>query len=104
MDDRRYWTARWKKRRAHQLSVEPLCAYCARLGKVQPATTADHVVPHRGDDTAFWLGDLQSLCTSCHSSTKQLEERGRGPQGCDVNGDPIDPAHHWRAPGGGHGG
>lgn len=42
------------------------------------ATVADHVVPHRGDVAAFWAGELQSLCTPCHSQAKQAEERSGG--------------------------
>ncbi|MBY6113306.1 HNH endonuclease [Mameliella alba] len=41
----------------------------------QPATIADHVVPHREDHGAFWYGPLQSLCKHCHDSKKQRAER-----------------------------
>ena len=57
-----------------QLQAEPLCRMCRDLGKLTPATTCDHVNPHRGDVEAFWSGPFQSLCTPCHSSTKQRSE------------------------------
>ena len=69
-----YKTAAWLKRRAGQLATEPLCRMCRASGLVTRATVADHVVPHREDPERFWNGALQSLCASCHSSTKQREE------------------------------
>jgi 5-methylcytosine-specific restriction protein A len=58
-----------------QLLDEPLCRLHAKQGRVAKATVADHVVPHRGDETLFWDGELQSLCGPCHNSVKQREER-----------------------------
>ena len=70
-----YKTARWLRIRAAQLLAEPLCRICLALGRVTPATVCDHVDPHRGDAVRFWGGPFQSLCASCHSSTKQAEEQ-----------------------------
>jgi 5-methylcytosine-specific restriction protein A len=86
-----YSTARWRKRREAQLSVEPLCRMCLGSEIVTAANTADHVVPHRGDPHLFWYGELQSLCASHHSRDKQLEEHGKtivrfGPDGWPSNG------------------
>ncbi|MDR5009433.1 HNH endonuclease [Agrobacterium fabacearum] len=40
------------------------------------STVVDHVIPHRGDKRLFWFrGNWQSLCTPCHSSTKQRQEQ-----------------------------
>lgn len=72
-----YQTAAWKKRRARQLAMEPVCRYCRRQGIVTRASVADHVEPHREDPEMFWHGELQSLCASCHSEVKQREEQGR---------------------------
>ena len=47
--------------------IEPLCRLCLEAGRVTLATVADHVVPHRGDFTAFRLGQLRSLCADCHN-------------------------------------
>jgi 5-methylcytosine-specific restriction protein A len=65
-----------------------------------PATTADHIVPHRGDQALF-RGPLQSLCTPCHSARKQAQEaqaladeRRSFSREVDVaTGLPLDPAH-----------
>ncbi|RZA18825.1 MAG: HNH endonuclease [Proteobacteria bacterium] len=82
-----------------QLRAEPLCRFCAQAGRVTPATHADHIIPHRGNETLFFEGELQSLCDAnpwrCHSSRKQkIEALGYEP-GCDVMGRPVDPAHPW---------
>ena len=64
---------RWQKRREQQLRAHPLCCYCEREGRIVVATVADHVTPHRGNPALF-DGPLQSLCATCHSSTKAKEE------------------------------
>src|SRR5262245_11306583 len=70
-----YCTASWARRRAHQLMIEPLCRLCLEAGRVTPATVADHVVPHRGDFTAFRLGQLRSLCADCHNRPDRTNSR-----------------------------
>lgn len=90
-----YADRRWRAKRALQLQIEPLCRFCRERGLLTPATIADHIEPHRGDRAAFWHGDLQSLCGTCHSSTKARMEAGKG-AGCDVSGNPYAPGEHWR--------
>jgi 5-methylcytosine-specific restriction endonuclease McrA len=88
-----YKTARWQRLRKLQLTQHPLCEFCLGRGIVTVATVVDHVVPHKGDWTAFCTGRLQSLCEECHKSTKrQIELRGYR---CDVglDGLPADPNH-----------
>jgi 5-methylcytosine-specific restriction endonuclease McrA len=88
-----YQLERWRKIRRHQLRTEPLCRMCLAVGMVTPATIADHIDEHSGDWNAFWLSDLQSLCTNCHSSRKRLvTERGYDPT-IGTDGWPIDPMH-----------
>lgn len=70
-----YSLARWARKRAHQLTVEPWCRNCGAQGVWTPATVADHVEPHHGDFEKFWNGELQSLCAPCHDIDKQREER-----------------------------
>lgn len=70
-----YNTAAWKKRRLAQLAAHPLCHYCELQGITALAQVADHVVPHRGDLTLFWNGELQSLCKTHHDTVKQVEEQ-----------------------------
>jgi 5-methylcytosine-specific restriction endonuclease McrA len=75
---RLYGTARWKRLREYQLSAEPLCRFCLDSNVVEVATVADHVIPHRGDEALFFdSSNLQSLCASCHSNTKQRMELGQ---------------------------
>lgn len=91
-----YKTKEWYRLRWNQLQVEPLCRRCASQGRVVAANIADHVKPHRGDVTLFFdATNLQSLCKLCHDSAKQREEKSGVVVGCDVNGLPIDPNHHW---------
>src|SRR3954462_8097103 len=99
-----YQLERWRRRRRAQLQAHPLCAMCSRRGVVTAATVADHVVSHRGDWNAFITGELQSLCATCHNSSKKLlDHRGYLPDVAE-NGWPTDPrhpankhsAHHWR--------
>lgn len=98
-----YNDPRWKNpvwgRRAVQLQAEPLCAFCLPK-RVTVATVADHVEPHWGDEDKFFNGELQSLCDTCHSSTKQQMERSGRVRGCRVDGKPIDPNHPWNRSGG----
>ena len=86
-----YRTARWLRIRAWQLEREPLCAYCARRGVTKVATVCDHVDGHPAGETQtkFYAGPFQSLCASCHSSTKAREETGKGEKGCDAAGWPY---------------
>ena len=95
MSDPRYHTARWRKIRDHQLRQYPLCEMCEKQGRATMATVADHVEPHRGDDEIFWYGELQSLCASCHSARKQMQEIHGYSQACGVDGLPIDEGHPW---------
>jgi 5-methylcytosine-specific restriction endonuclease McrA len=88
-----YGTAFWQRRRTLQLSMHPLCSFCERRGVTTPASVADHVEPHKGNWNKFALGPLQSLCESCHNSTKRLiESRGYGID-IDDDGWPTDPNH-----------
>lgn len=76
MSERQPWYGmqRWRRIARRQLREHPLCALCLQQGKVVPASVADHVKPHRGDQASFWAGALQSLCEPHHNVTKQREE------------------------------
>jgi len=95
-----YTTKRWRKLRQAQLLSEPLCRMHREQGRFVTASVVDHVEPHKGDMDLFWGGPFQSLCERCHNSHKQRQERGGGVVGCDANGFPIDPEHHWQGAGG----
>jgi 5-methylcytosine-specific restriction enzyme A len=84
-------TQRWRKRAQAQLRNEPLCAMCAKEGRIVAAEIADHVIPHKNNTDLFWDGALQSLCKRHHDSTKQsFEKSGRRSNPCDINGKPLD--------------
>ena len=65
---------------------------CEARGLPVPARVADHFIPHHGDSNLFWFGELQSLCATCHNSTKK---RTQPPYSLEVGDDgwPIDPNH-----------
>lgn len=92
-----YKTARWQRKREHQLSTEPLCEMCKAHGRTTEANVADHKVPHRGDPDLFWNGELQSLCEPCHNGPAQRRDNAGGEIGSDLDGRPIDPGHPWNA-------
>lgn len=83
----------WQRRRRLQLLAHPLCAYCAADGLVTRASIVDHIEPHRGDWNLFCLGQLQSLCASCHNSRKQSDEARGYTVTVDDDGWPTDPKH-----------
>jgi 5-methylcytosine-specific restriction protein A len=72
----RGYNYRWEKARRAYLKANPLCVKCLEQGRTTAAKVVDHIVPHKGDDGLFWdVDNWQALCTSCHSSDKQREER-----------------------------
>ena len=100
MADPKHGTKRWRTLRALHLAANPLCVYCEKAGRVTLATVVDHIIPHRGDEGLFWdANNLQSLCQPHHDATKQREEKRGHVVGCDSEGNPLDPHHHWRAGG-----
>jgi len=66
---------------------------CLRKGLVVPATVADHVIPHHGDQWGFWFGELQSLCASHHSGSKAEQEHLGYSREIGVDGWPVDKEH-----------
>lgn len=95
---------RWQ-RESRRFLARPdnvLCVYCKRRGKLVPAEQVDHIQPHRGDLTLFWdRTNWQGLCSSCGAEKSAREQASyrTGQQitakGCDAQGVPIDPSHHW---------
>jgi hypothetical protein len=73
-----YDLQRWRKMRAYQLKIQPLCQACLRNGITTATEVCDHVIAHHGDPKLFWFGELRSLCRACHDGFKQrLEKRGK---------------------------
>lgn len=86
----------WRQLRARHLAHHPLCEFCRRLGRVEPATVVDHVTPHRGSEVLFWdEQNLQSLCKLCHDSHKQTLEKSGYLKGSDLDGMPLSTCHPW---------
>ena len=68
------------------------------LGQLVASNTVDHVIPHKGNALLFWdTSNWQALCDTCHNSSKQHTERTGHTRGCDANGTPLDPTHHWHS-------
>lgn len=84
-----YNTARWQRLRKVVLGAEPLCRYCTEAGRTTLATVVDHIKPWRAGGEVWALDNLQALCTTCHNSVKQREEKLGERVGCDVNGIPL---------------
>ena len=73
-----YLTAQWKRHRARQLSLQPICESCIKRVVVTGATEVDHVFPWRQiGDQAFYRNLFQSLCHDCHSHKTQQEKKGK---------------------------
>ncbi|GGA81260.1 HNH endonuclease [Brucella endophytica] len=67
----RGYTAEWERESKAFLATYPSCRRCGA-----PATLVDHIQPHKGNQALFWnRANWQPLCTPCHSSAKQSEER-----------------------------
>jgi 5-methylcytosine-specific restriction protein A len=66
-----YDLAIWRKRlRPMALSRTPICSDCNR----EPATEADHIIPHRGNWRLFvTLENITGLCHNCHSKKTAIE-------------------------------
>lgn len=92
-----YSTRRWLALRAQHLRREPLCRFCVQQGLVTVGTIVDHIRPHRGNVEMFFDdGNLQTLCTPHHNSTKQRAELNEGlTGGCTLAGWPVDTRHPW---------
>lgn len=97
MAGRLYDQKRWRRASRDFLQRNPLCRMCTEVGHTKLAVLVDHIIPHKGDPELFWdqAGNWQSLCATCHSGPKAVLERTGRLKGCDINGVPLDPGHHW---------
>ena len=99
---KRGYTVRWEKAARRFLNKH---LTCARLG-IDPkckglAAEVDHIRAHNGDLRLFWdRSNWQGLCKPCHSRKTLAERRAKPVQlRVDINGMPLDPAHHWNKDG-----
>lgn len=88
----------WRRLREQVLARDPICHICfAQHGRITVATDVDHI---NGDPSDNDMGNLQGLCHSCHSRKTRRELNGSpSVWGCDVDGWPLDPSHHWKITG-----
>ena len=85
-------SAAWGRMRRQVLNEEPLCRHCAEQGLVVPATEVDHMNGAADNSREA----LQALCKPCHSIKTMAELYGREARmGCDAEGNPTNPMHHW---------
>jgi 5-methylcytosine-specific restriction enzyme A len=92
----RGYDSKWQNYRRRYLRENPSCRLCYQAGRLTRATVVDHIAPHKGDFTQFWArSNHQALCQTCHDGTKKQFEKTGTLRGCDENGTPLDPQHHW---------
>lgn len=77
------------------IAEEPFCRMHLEIGKVRETKVVDHIKALHDGGTDE-RSNLQGLCTTCHNAIKQAQEKGGGIRGCDGDGLPLDPGHHWR--------
>ncbi|WP_394437025.1 HNH endonuclease [Sphingobium naphthae] len=105
MADWPYNTANWKRLRTAHLRAFPFCEGHKAMGSPYViANTVDHRVPISEGGPAFPGHDgLASYCPACHSAkTARGTEAGavrsgKPRRGCDAEGNPLDPSHHWKS-------
>ncbi len=92
----RLYGRRWAKARAQFLGQHPWCVMCEQEGRQRRANVVDHITPHEGDPVLFWdVNNWQPLCKTHHDAAKQAQEKTGHIRGCDEDGTPFDPNHHW---------
>lgn len=69
--------AAWRKVRAHQLAIEPLCKECDKRGRVTVATVCDHIDGDCNNNPEDG-SNYQSLCRTCHATKTAREDGGWG--------------------------
>lgn len=87
---RLYKTARWRRIREAQLSMQPLCEWCLEREIVTEATEVHHSDGgHKGNLDKFWHGPFISTCKPCHASRGQREDLGQTVIRFDASGWPL---------------
>jgi 5-methylcytosine-specific restriction protein A len=79
-----------------------MCIDCLAAGRLTKANTVDHALAISEGGHPFPGHDgLNSYCAPCHGAkTARGAEAGairstKPRRGCDINGTPFDPDHHW---------
>lgn len=105
-----YVSAAWRELRAFVLKRDKyrcVTPGCGATGK-QTRLFVDHIEARPAgavEVTEFDVpGNLRTLCAACDARVKEHfsgTRRNGGnlvARGCDINGVPLDPKHHWRTP------
>lgn len=72
-----YQSQAWRRVRHGYLAEHPLCAECARHGRVTAARVVDHIVPINEGGERFDHNNLQGLCDNCHNQKSGREAHKR---------------------------
>ena len=74
--NRFYQRIAWKRIRALQLQIEPLCRRCRSRGKLIVASVVDHIIAIADGGAELDQDNLQSLCASCHNAKTRRDQAG----------------------------
>lgn len=90
-----YRSQRWREKALAQFAAHSLCSRCSTDHRPVAASVANHVIPHKGNETLFWEGELESVCAPCHDGAIRSEEARGHRIGMTIDGRPKDPKHPW---------
>jgi 5-methylcytosine-specific restriction protein A len=96
-----YDSARWRRLSRRYRAAHPACEHCEAAGRFSLTEHVDHIVPVADGGAAWDEANFAALCRPCHSlktaddKAKRKGGRIRLRKGCDADGWPLDPAHHW---------
>ena len=74
---RPYDLRRWRRLRAAQLALEPLCRLCQESGLLTAARDVDHIVPIADGGAFDDPANFRSLCHECHSPVTRAAQTGK---------------------------
>lgn len=71
----RGYDSKWSREAKSYRDDHPLCVGCMAVGRIEPSTLTDHIIPHKGDEKLFWgRSNWQALCKWHHDVVKQRLE------------------------------
>ena len=70
-----YYSTKWRKLRAHKLSIQPLCEICYKNNVTTIATVVDHDKTRRlWPELEMDLDNLVPMCNKHHNKKRALEK------------------------------
>lgn len=90
-----YSTPAWRKLRARVVRRDHYrCIVCKASVATPGSSRVDHIKPRKTHPHLELVeSNCRTLCAACDN--RRHAEKGGAPRGCDVNGIPLDPNHHW---------